>query len=85
MKNCLEQILDHLKKEGYFDWPVEECKDKVNMPKVIELIENYDLSFNLGTAAGHILMSTGNLDNLKLASWYLNREIERLEKKEQED
>ena len=53
--------------------------------EAIDVIEDWKLNFNLGNTVKYISRA-GHKDNiiqdLKKASWYLNREIERLEKGE---
>ena len=68
-------------------------KEMVNHPshynqgkyEAIDVIEDWKLNFNLGNTVKYISRA-GHKDNiiqdLKKASWYLNREIERLEKGE---
>ena len=50
--------------------------------EAIDIIESWELNFSLGNAIKYILRSPhkGNqLEDLKKASWYINREIQRLE------
>ena len=66
-------------------------KEMINHPQhynmgkyeAIDVIEDWKLNFNLGNTVKYISRA-GHKDNiiqdLKKASWYLNREIERLEK-----
>lgn len=68
-------------------------KEMINHPQhynmgkyeAIDVIEDWKLNFNLGNTVKYISRA-GHKDNiiqdLKKASWYLNREIERLEKGE---
>ena len=68
-------------------------KEMINHPshynqgkfEAIDVIEDWKLNFNLGNTVKYISRA-GHKDNiiqdLKKASWYLNREIERLEKGE---
>ena len=70
---------------------VKQTKEMVNHPshyrgnkfEVIDIIEDYNLNFNLGNAIKYILRC-GKKDTavqeLKKAVWYLNREIETLSK-----
>ena len=73
----------------------EENWDEVNHPKhytdgrieVIEYIEDKNLGFCLGNAIKYISRAgkkdpNKELEDLKKAMWYLNREIERLSKEE---
>lgn len=67
-------------------------KEKVNHPshylkdsghEVIDVIESWDLNFSLGNAIKYIARAGRkdkdlNIQDLKKASWYINREIERL-------
>lgn len=68
--------------------------DNINHPKhyggdtvyeAIKVIEAWELNFNLGNSVKYISRAgkkTKNpLEDLKKAQWYLNREIENLEKK----
>ena len=80
---------------SYFDkcFKLKEEKDAVNHPshyggennplEVINIIEHYDLNFNLGNVIKYCLRA-GKKDELKQelkkAQWYINREIQRLEK-----
>ena len=72
---------------------LKEGKETVNHPshyggennplEVINIIEHYDLNFNLGNVIKYCLRA-GKKDELKQelkkAQWYINREIQRLEK-----
>ena len=67
-------------------------KEKVNHPshylkdsghEVIDVIESWNLNFSLGNAIKYIARAGRkdenlNIQDLKKASWYINREIERL-------
>lgn len=68
--------------------------EKINHPyhyrgrgglEAIDVIEGFDMGFHLGNVIKYILRA-GNkaennyIDDLKKARWYLNREIERIEK-----
>ena len=78
---------------NFFDVDIEEEKEMINHPshynqgkyEAIDVIEDWKLNFNLGNTVKYISRA-GHKDNiiqdLKKASWYLNREIERLEKGE---
>ena len=78
---------------NFFDVDIEEKKEMINHPshynqgkyEAIDVIEDWKLNFNLGNTVKYISRA-GHKDNiiqdLKKASWYLNREIERLEKGE---
>jgi hypothetical protein len=70
-----------------------EEKDSVNHPshyggennplEVINIIEHYDLNFNLGNVIKYCLRAGKKdelIQELKKAQWYINREIQRLEK-----
>ena len=51
--------------------------------EVIDIIETWGLNFPLGNAIKYILRApykSNQLEDLKKARWYVNREIERLEK-----
>lgn len=63
-------------------------QDFVNSPnhyqgnkfEVIDIIEDYNLGFNLGNSVKYILRSDkkeNRIQDLKKAIWYLNREIEK--------
>lgn len=69
--------------------PEREGKEMVNHPahyqgnkfEVIDIIEDYNLGFSLGNAIKYILRAdkkSNQIEDLKKASWYINREIERL-------
>lgn len=72
-------------------------KDDVNRPEhyksengleVIEVIEAFELDFNLGNAIKYILRAGKKDDesqDLRKAVWYLRREINKLEEREEED
>ena len=78
---------------NFFDVDIEDKKEMINHPshynqgkyEAIDVIEDWKLNFNLGNTVKYISRA-GHKDNiiqdLKKASWYLNREIERLEKGE---
>jgi hypothetical protein len=62
-----------------------------NPHEPIKIIEYYDLSFHLGNVIKYILRAgykyptiKGKIEDLKKAIWYLGREIENLEKLENE-
>lgn len=69
-------------------------EEKVNHPlhyggdtpyEAIKVIEAWQLDFNLGNAVKYISRAKHKgteLDDLKKAAWYLNREIQTLEGKE---
>ena len=72
---------------------LKEEKDAVNHPshyggennplEVINIIEHYDLNFNLGNVIKYCLRAGKKdelIQELKKAQWYINREIQRLEK-----
>lgn len=73
-----------------------EKNDIVNHPahytdgkiEVIEFIEDKGLGFHLGNAVKYIARAgkkdpSKHIEDLKKARWYLNREIERLERMQQ--
>ena len=84
------QTLNNDNKETTDD---KDKKEMINHPshynqgkyEAIDVIEDWKLNFNLGNTVKYISRA-GHKDNiiqdLKKASWYLNREIERLEKGE---
>lgn len=76
--NYLEKILEELKKDGHFEKPCFEKKE-VKTFGILDLIEEFGLSFNLGTVVAHIITSDNDLDKLETAKFYLDREIARIE------
>ena len=68
----------------------QEKKETVNHPQhynkgieAIDIIESWDLNFSLGNAIKYILRAphkSNQIEDLKKAKWYVEREIERLEK-----
>lgn len=73
---------------------MEDKNDAVNHPshytdgkiEVIDFIEDKGLNFHRGNAVKYIARAgkkdpTREVEDLKKAVWYLNREIQRLEKK----
>ena len=78
---------------NFFDVDTEEKKEMINHPQhynqgkfeAIDVIEDWKLNFNLGNTVKYISRA-GHKDDiiqdLKKSLWYLNREIERLEKGE---
>ena len=68
----------------------QEKKETVNHPEhynkgieAIDIIESWDLNFSLGNAIKYILRAphkSNQIEDLKKAKWYVEREIERLEK-----
>ena len=78
---------------NFFDVDIEEKKEMINHPshynqgkyEAIDVIEDWKLNFNLGNTVKYISRA-GHKDDiiqdLKKSLWYLNREIERLEKGE---
>jgi hypothetical protein len=54
----------------------------------IKIIEHYDLNFNMGNVVKYILRAglktPDKIEDLKKAIWYLGREIENLERLENE-
>lgn len=55
---------------------------KDNPYEVIKIIEHYNLGFHLGNVIKYVLRKgkkDDDLQELKKAQWYLNREIENLE------
>ena len=79
-------------KTGYNRPPPRKEEDVVNHPEhykaggveTIDFIEAKKLGFHLGNVVKYIsragIKSHNPLEDLKKARWYLNREIERLEK-----
>jgi hypothetical protein len=54
-----------------------------NPHEAIKVIEHYDLGFCLGNTVKYILRAGKKddlLEDLKKAAWYLNREVEKIEK-----
>lgn len=84
VKNTCEEFEKNAKKAGWSC--VHPSKEMVDHPshyqgkrfEVIDIIEDYDLGFNLGNAIKYILRA-GHKDayeqDLKKAIWYLEREI----------
>lgn len=84
VKNTCEEFEKNAKKAGWSC--VHPTKEMVDHPshyqgkrfEVIDIIEDYDLGFNLGNAIKYILRA-GHKDayeqDLKKAIWYLEREI----------
>ena len=78
---------------NFFDVDIEEKKEMIDHPshynqgkfEAIDVIEDWKLNFNLGNTVKYISRA-GHKDNiiqdLKKSLWYLNREIDRLEKGE---
>ncbi len=73
-------------KEEKEDMEAQENKEMVNHPahyqgtktEVIDIIEDYELGFNLGNAVKYVLRceNKGNKkQDLEKAIWYLNREL----------
>ena len=73
------------------DMKILEVKETVNHPnhyniggiEVIDFIESWDLGFSLGNAIKYIARApykNDELEDLKKARWYIDREIQRLEK-----
>lgn len=72
-----------------------EKKESVNHPshynegiEAIDIIESWNLNFSLGNAIKYILRApykSNTLEDLRKAKWYINREIEKLEKLAKED
>jgi hypothetical protein len=61
---------------------------KDNPHEPIKIIEHYELNFNMGNVVKYILRAglktPDKIEDLKKAIWYLGREIENLEKLENE-
>ncbi len=54
-----------------------------NLYEAIKVIEAWDLGFNLGNTVKYISRvgkKTNTLEDLEKASWYINREINKLKK-----
>lgn len=87
MKSYLEEILEKLKEEGHFeDKPLNEKMeyvDEILGPKLLAVIEDYQLNFNLGNAISHIVTCPEfEVERLRIANRFLEREIERRLKNE---
>ena len=78
---------------NFFDVDIEEKKEMIDHPshynqgkyEAIDVIEDWKLNFNLGNTVKYISRAGYKDDiiqDLKKSLWYLNREIERLEKGE---
>jgi hypothetical protein len=51
-----------------------------NIYEAINIIESYDMNFNLGNVIKYILRAgkkSDGIEDLKKAVWYLNREVDR--------
>mgnify|MGYP006314236975 CR=1 FL=1 len=69
---------------------MSETKEAINHPihynkgiEAMDFIESWDLNFSLGNAIKYIVRApykNDELEDLKKASWYINREMERIEK-----
>lgn len=71
-----KEMVDHPAHYGGADDPFE----------VIKIIDHYQLGFSLGNAVKYILRAgkkegAPTIEDLRKAAWYLNHEIERLEKR----
>lgn len=76
----------------FFDVAREENKEMINHPshytqgiEAIDYIESHKMNFNIGNVIKYITRAKHKgteLQDLKKGLWYLNREIERLEKGE---
>ena len=82
----LERFFCMVNQKGLLSYLNEQ--ENVNHPshyqsakmEVIEVIEAFDLGFNLGNVAKYLLRAGRKgkrLEDLKKAQWYLNREIEK--------
>jgi hypothetical protein len=61
--------------------PSAGSSDSKNVYEAINIIEAYDLNFSLGNTIKYILRSDkkgSQIEDLRKAAWYLNREIDRL-------
>lgn len=62
---------------------------KSNGMEAIDVIEAYHLDFSLGNAVKYILRagrkSRSKLEDLQKASWYINREIEKIQKENEKN
>lgn len=62
---------------------------KANGMEAIDIIEAYGLDFSLGNAVKYILRagrkSRNKLEDLQKASWYINREIEKIQKENEKN
>lgn len=69
---------------------VKKARETINHPshynkgiEAIDVIESWDLNFSLGNALKYIVRApykSNTIEDLKKARWYVDREIERLEK-----
>lgn len=92
------KVIDNKKQDDKMDGKHAELgvvynDDPVNHPshycvgniEVIDIIENYELNYRLGNCIKYILRAGrkyNELQDLKKAQWYLNREIKIIEEKE---
>jgi hypothetical protein len=78
-------IEETIKKEGGIHDPVNHPTHYTNHPSGIECIQITEhMNFCLGNAVKYIWRASlkNGLEDLEKASWYINREIERLKSKE---
>lgn len=75
------------------DKPMKQTNERVNHPahynrggiEAIDVIEAWELGFNSGNAVKYLSRAgykdgASTIEDLKKAQWYINREIQRLEK-----
>ena len=68
-----------MQSSGYGLYALPACR----CIEVIDAIESWELNFSRGNAVKYIARAghkNDELEDLKKAAWYINREIERLEK-----
>ena len=91
--SCLDYENEDLKKiKDLKEKEDSKGKEMVNHPshynqgiEAIDYIESHKMNFNIGNVIKYVTRAKHKgteLEDLKKASWYLNREIERLEKGE---
>lgn len=87
IKEFMEEIKDNKQKEAHEFLQNNEKGSMVNHPKhyqgnkfeVIDIIEDFDLNFSLGSAIKYILRAGKKGDrnqDLEKAIWYLQRELQ---------
>ena len=63
--------------------PIKPDHYKGNRFEAIDIIEDYELGFNLGNSIKYVLRAgkkNDKLEDLKKAEWYIKREIELMER-----
>ena len=95
-KNIPSEIEGQVRVEDFVEIPKADSREMVDHPshynagkyEVIDVIEDWNLGFNLGNAVKYIARCEhkwSKVEDLQKASWYLEREIERELKKRAEE